>query len=38
MYVHMGNEGTNSNKHGEGKEEIMNLVDHKKFAKGCSEL
>ena len=28
MYVNIGNEGTNSNRHGEGKEEIMNLVDH----------
>jgi hypothetical protein len=27
MYVHMCNEGTNSNGHGEGKEEIMNLVE-----------
>jgi hypothetical protein len=27
MYVHMGNEGTNSNGHGEGKEESMNLVE-----------
>jgi hypothetical protein len=27
MYVHMGNEGTHSNGHGEGKEEIMNLVE-----------
>jgi hypothetical protein len=27
MYVNMGNEGTNSNGHGEGKEENMNLVD-----------
>ena len=26
MYVNMGNEGTNSNGHGEGKEESMNLV------------
>ena len=27
MYVNMGNEGTNSNGHGEGKEESMNLVE-----------
>jgi hypothetical protein len=27
MYVHMGNEGTNSDGHGECKEESMNLVD-----------
>jgi hypothetical protein len=27
MYVHMGNEGTNSNGHGEGKEESMNLME-----------
>jgi hypothetical protein len=27
MYIHMGNEGTNSNEHGEGKEESMNLVE-----------
>jgi hypothetical protein len=27
MYVHMGNEGTNSNGHGEGREERMNLVE-----------
>ena len=27
MYVHMGNEGTNSNGHGEGKEESTNLVE-----------
>ena len=27
MDVHMGNEGTNSNGHGEGKEESMNLVE-----------
>jgi hypothetical protein len=27
MDVHMGNEGTNSNGHGEGKEENMNLVE-----------
>jgi hypothetical protein len=27
MYVNMGNEGTNSNGHGEGKEENMNLVE-----------
>jgi hypothetical protein len=27
MYVNMGNEGTNSNEHGEGKEECMNLVE-----------
>jgi hypothetical protein len=27
MYVSMGNEGTNSNGHGEGKEESMNLVE-----------
>jgi hypothetical protein len=27
MDVHMGNEGTNSNVHGEGKEESMNLVE-----------
>ena len=27
MYDHMGNEDTNSNAHGEGKEEIMNLVE-----------
>jgi hypothetical protein len=27
MYANMGNEGTNSNGHGEGKEESMNLVD-----------
>jgi hypothetical protein len=27
MYVDMGNEGTNSNGHGEGKEERMNLVE-----------
>ena len=32
MRVHMGNEGTNSNGHGEGKEESMNLVETiKKF-------
>jgi hypothetical protein len=28
MNIDMGNEGTNSNRHGEGKEESMNLVDH----------
>jgi hypothetical protein len=27
MYVNMCNEGTNSNGHGEGKEERMNLVE-----------
>jgi hypothetical protein len=27
MYVNMGNEVTNSNGHGEGKEENMNLVE-----------
>jgi hypothetical protein len=27
MDVHMGNEGTNSNGHGEGNEESMNLVE-----------
>jgi hypothetical protein len=27
MYDHMGNEDTNSNAHGEGKEESMNLVE-----------
>jgi hypothetical protein len=27
MYVNMGNEGINSNGHGETKEEIMNLVN-----------
>jgi hypothetical protein len=27
MYAHMGNEGTNSNGHGEGKEERMNLME-----------
>jgi hypothetical protein len=27
MYVNLGNEGTNSNGHGEGKEENMNLVE-----------
>ena len=27
MYVNMGNEGTKSNGHGEGKEERMNLVE-----------
>jgi hypothetical protein len=27
MDVHMGNEGTNSNGHGEGNEEILNLVE-----------
>jgi hypothetical protein len=27
MYASMGNEGTNSNGHGEGKEESMNLVE-----------
>jgi hypothetical protein len=27
MDFHMGNEGTNSNGHGEGKEESMNLVE-----------
>jgi hypothetical protein len=27
MYVNMGNEGTNSNRHGEGKEENINLVE-----------
>jgi hypothetical protein len=27
MYVNMVNEGTNSNGHGEGKKEIMNLVE-----------
>jgi hypothetical protein len=27
MYVNIGNEGTNSNGHGEGKEENMNLVE-----------
>jgi hypothetical protein len=27
MYVNMGNEGTHSNGHGEGKKEFMNLVD-----------
>jgi hypothetical protein len=27
MYVNMGNEDTNSNGHGEGKEESMNLVE-----------
>jgi hypothetical protein len=27
MYVNMYNEGTNSNGHGEGKEESMNLVE-----------
>jgi hypothetical protein len=27
MHVNMGNEGTNSNGHGEGKEESMNLVE-----------
>jgi hypothetical protein len=27
MYVNMENEGTNSNGHGEGKEEIMKLVE-----------
>ena len=27
MYVNMGNEGTNSNRHGEGKEERMKLVE-----------
>jgi hypothetical protein len=26
-YVHMGIEGTNSYGHGEGKEEIMNLME-----------
>jgi hypothetical protein len=31
MYVNMGNEGTNSNGHGEGKEESMNLVETIKF-------
>jgi hypothetical protein len=27
MYVNMGNEGTNSNGRGEGKEESMNLIE-----------
>jgi len=27
MYVHMGNECINTNGHGEGKEESMNLVE-----------
>ena len=27
MDVHMGNEGTNSNGHGEGNEEILNRVE-----------
>jgi hypothetical protein len=27
MYVNMGNEGTNSNGHGEGKGERMNLLE-----------
>ena len=27
MYSHMGIEGTNSNGHGEGKEENMNMVE-----------
>ena len=27
MDFHMGNEGTNSNVHGEGKEENMNMVE-----------
>ena len=27
MYVNMDNEGTNSNGHGEGKEESMNMVE-----------
>ena len=27
IYAHMGNEGTNSNGHGEGKEKRMNLVE-----------
>ena len=27
MYVHLGIEGTNSNGHGEGKEENMNMVE-----------
>jgi hypothetical protein len=27
LYVHMGNEGINSNGHEEGKEESMNLVE-----------
>ena len=31
MYVNMGNEGTNSNGHGEGNEEIMSLVETIKF-------
>ena len=31
MHVNMGNEGTNSNGHGEGKEESMNLVETIKF-------
>ena len=34
MDVHMGNEGTNSNELGEGKEENMNMVEIiKKFQK-----
>jgi len=33
MHVHMGNEGTNSNGHGEGKEENMNLVETIKILK-----
>jgi hypothetical protein len=33
MYVHMGNEGTHSNGHGEGREESMNLVETIKIRK-----
>jgi hypothetical protein len=37
MYVCMGNEGTNSNGHGEGKEERMKLVETiKSMKKGCT--
>jgi hypothetical protein len=38
MYVNMGNEGTNSNGHGEGKEESMNLVETIKFCKRMSRV
>ena len=36
MYANMGNEGKKWNGHGEGNDEIMNLVDN--FAKGGPKL
>ena len=36
MDVHLGSEGTNSNGHGDERNENMNMVETiKKFAEGC---